>query len=115
RVLPRRRAALLLGVRLAGPRDVGDPHAGDLRRGARQGDRDVLAAPEGGGRQRQARPRARPPPADPRGLRGLALGYVPQPGTRCRVRDRALPLVVAALGGLDRVAAQRLLARDELG
>ena len=51
----------------------------------------------------------------PEQLRGLALGHAAQSGTCCHLRDRSLPAMVAADGGRDRMAAQRLLASHLVG
>ena len=51
----------------------------------------------------------------PEDFAGLALGRPAQPGARRPVRHRALPLLVAPHRGLDRLAAQRLLAGHLVG
>jgi len=113
--LPRLHAALRLRVRVPGTADVGDPHAGRPRRAAGARLPGHAGPPEGGGRQRQARPRAGGSPAGAGVLRGLALGHPAQPGPRPRHRHRALPRAGAGLRRRDRLATERLLAGVVMG
>ena len=116
--VPQRGAAVLLGVRLPGTAELA--HAQDWVHPSGAGpltkDRSGLPrAPEGGRRQRQTRPRDVAAPRRTGRLHRLALGDAAQPGASCCLRHRTLPVLVAADGGLDRLAAERLLAGHLLG
>ena len=102
--LRRRRPPVLLGVRLPGPADVGHPrparsHDG-RRRPADQGRPDVPAAPEGRGRQRQARPR---PGAPPRRARATSPTGTGRPSSTRRAPSGS-PSSTTAPGGRARRA-----------